>query len=160
MNDNLEAIESVIGALLREGAATLATAESCTGGLIAHRVTNVTGSSEYFLGGVVAYSNEVKQALLDVSEELLIAHGAVSAPVAEAMAQGARRRFGATYGVGVTGIAGPGGGTAEKPVGLVYIAVTGPSGARCESAVFSGAREEIKAQSAERALRLLKELLA
>jgi PncC family amidohydrolase len=137
----------------------LATAESCSGGLIAHRITNVAGSSEYFAGGVVAYSNAVKTALLGVPEDLLERYGAVSDPVARAMAEGARTRLGAAIAVSVTGIAGPGGGTPEKPVGLVYIAVSGPHGVVVRECRFSGSREEIKQQTAETALRLLVEYL-
>jgi len=118
-----DTMASVAGRLLAEAGATVATAESCTGGGIAERLTEVPGSSEWFLGGIVAYANEVKQALLGVPEALLVEHGAVSAPVARAMAEGARARFGSTYGVATTGISGPGGGSDEKPVGLVYVAL-------------------------------------
>lgn len=116
-------IEERLHRRLKELHRTLATAESCTGGLIAHRITNVAGASDYFLGGVVAYSDKVKASLLRVSQDDLKEYGAVSEPVARQMAQGVRARFRADYGIGVTGVAGPGGGTAEKPVGLVYIAV-------------------------------------
>ncbi len=139
---------------------TISTAESCTGGLIAHRLTNVPGASAVFAGGIVAYSNEVKEALLSVSAHTLAAVGAVSADVAEAMAEGVRARLGADCGVGVTGIAGPGGGTPEKPVGLVYIAVADADGAVVERYVFEGDRDAIKAQSADAALRMLQELLS
>jgi len=107
---------------------TIATAESCTGGLVAQKITDVPGSSAYFLGGVVAYSNEAKQALLGVPEPLLVEHGAVSRQVALAMARGARERFGASVGVATTGISGPGGGSAEKPVGLVHVAIDAEGG--------------------------------
>ena len=117
-------MESVVGRLLRERGETLATAESCTGGLIAEKLTAIAGSSEYFLGGVVAYANEAKQALLGVPKALLEEHGAVSEPVARAMAEGARTRFDADIGIATTGISGPGGGTDEKPVGLVYVALS------------------------------------
>ena len=153
------AIEHELGAIFTEKGATLATAESCTGGLIAHRLTSAPGASNYFLGGIIAYSNAAKESVLDVPALLIEAHGAVSAPVSEAMAQGARKRFGAAYGIGVTGIAGPGGGTAEKPVGLVYMAASGPEGGRCVSDVFEGGRMDIEMKSAERALELLRELL-
>ena len=138
---------------------TLSTAESCTGGLIAHRITNVAGASEVFLGGVVAYSNAVKTAQLGVGERMLETHGAVSEPVAREMARGARQRFGADASVGVTGIAGPGGGTPEKPVGLVYVAVALDEEVRVYRCQFSGTREEIKAQTADRALGALWELI-
>ena len=138
---------------------TLATAESCSGGLIAHRVTNVSGSSEYFLGGIVAYSNKIKASLLRVPKQDLVAYGAVSEPVARAMAEGARARLGADYAVGVTGIAGPHGGTTEKPVGLVYIAVAAPEGTVVLRNHFDGTRESVKKQTAERAFEMLLEVL-
>nr|WP_290668515.1 CinA family protein [Ardenticatena sp.] len=116
-----------VGHLLRLANATLATAESCTGGLLAHLITEVPGSSDYFLGGVVSYSNAAKMALLGVREATLAEHGAVSEPTAREMAEGVRARFQSTIGVGITGIAGPEGGTPEKPVGLVYIGVSTPT---------------------------------
>jgi len=148
-------LENLIGQRLTRLKATLATAESCSGGLIAHRLTNAPGASAYFLGGVIAYSNAVKRALLNVSEEALDAHGAVSEPVARQMVEGALVRFGSDYALGVTGIAGPGGGTSDKPVGLVYIAVSGPNGTRVVHHVFEGTREQVKQQTAEAALQLL-----
>jgi nicotinamide-nucleotide amidase len=150
-------LEYELGRRLAASGATLATAESCSGGLIAHRITNVSGSSAYFMGGVVTYSNAAKVRFLGVSQEDLAAYGAVSEPVALAMAQGARSRFGVDWAVAVTGIAGPSGGTPQKPVGLVYIAVAGPGGAAATENRFQGSREEIKAQTAERALGLLLE---
>jgi nicotinamide-nucleotide amidase len=119
-----ETMESVTGDLLRSHHLSVATAESCTGGLIAERITDVPGSSDYFNGGVVAYSNEAKASLLGVPVELIEAHGAVSGPVARAMAEGARKKFGSDIAVATTGISGPGGGTPEKPVGLVWIAIS------------------------------------
>ncbi|GAA4441603.1 competence/damage-inducible protein A [Ravibacter arvi] len=121
-------IEEKVGQLLAEKGATLATAESCTGGYIAHRITGIPGSSTYFLGGVVSYANEVKEAVLDVPSEYLKTYGAVSEQVAEAMAEGVRTRLGATFAISTTGIAGPGGGTEEKPVGTIWIACAGPQG--------------------------------
>ena len=138
----------------------LATAESCSGGLIAHRLTNVPGSSGYFVGGVVTYANEAKMAVLGVCEATLSVHGAVSEATAREMCEGVRGRFGADYGVACTGIAGPGGGSAEKPVGLVYIGVSGPGGTRVERCQFQGDRVSIKQQTADRALALLLEALA
>ena len=131
-----EPLEAVVGRLLRERGRTLAVAESCTGGLLAERITSVAGSSEYFLGGVVAYADAAKQALLGVSEDLLGRHGAVSEPVVRAMAEGARRHFGADLAVATTGISGPGGGSAEKPVGSVCIALASAAGTHSERFVF------------------------
>ena len=138
---------------------TLSTAESCSGGLIAHRITNVPGSSAYFLGGVVSYSNEAKEDLLGVPNDILFAFGAVSESVACAMADGARDLFGSDYAVGVTGIAGPTGGSADKPVGLVYIAVATPRGTIVTRNQFDGPRESVKEKAADLALSLLLEHL-
>ncbi|GBD20206.1 Nicotinamide-nucleotide amidohydrolase PncC [bacterium HR28] len=134
---------------------TLATAESCTGGLIGHLVTSVPGSSEYYIGGIIAYSNAVKRDVLGVPEELLRAVGAVSPECAEAMARGVRALLKTDYAVATTGIAGPGGGTPTKPVGLVYIACAGPEGTVVEEHRFRGDRWENIAQAAEAALHLL-----
>jgi nicotinamide-nucleotide amidase len=121
-------LESVVGQLLSEQGRTVAVAESCTGGLIARKLTDIPGSSDYFLGGVVAYANRAKQTQLGVPERLLVEHGAVSKPVAQAMAVAVRERFGSDIGIATTGISGPGGGSDEKPVGLVYLAVAwGPT---------------------------------
>jgi nicotinamide-nucleotide amidase len=148
--------EREIGILLRRGGLTLATAESCTGGLIAHRITNVPGSSEYFERGFVVYSNRSKTELLDVKPALIKRHGAVSSEVARAMAAGARAASGASYGLAVTGIAGPVTDESQKPVGLVYIAVCDRGGsAAVERRHFGGTRLQIKKQSAEAALALL-----
>jgi nicotinamide-nucleotide amidase len=121
-----DTMEAVIGRLLNERKATVAVAESCTGGLLASRITDVAGSSAYFMGGAVCYTGEAKTALAGVDPALIGDNGEVSEPVAIALAQGARERFGTTYGIGVTGIAGPGGGSEAKPVGTVHIAVAGP----------------------------------
>lgn len=146
--------EVVVGAL-REAGRTLAVAESCTGGLLGGRVTDVAGSSDVFVGGVIAYANEVKSGGLGVPEALLAEHGAVSEPVAVAMAEGVRARLGATYGIGVTGIAGPGGGTEEKPVGTVWFGLSGPEGTEARRLVFPGSRPEVRARAVQTGLYLL-----
>jgi len=156
-----ETLESAIGELLRQRKLTLAIAESCTGGLIGNMITNVPGSSDYFLMGVIAYSNEAKAKMLGVRSEMIARHGAVSAEVATAMAQGVRRRAGADVAIAVTGIAGPTGGTKAKPVGLVYIAASGEGWTVVKENRFAGDREAIKRRSAITALALLRsELLA
>jgi len=148
--------EQKVGRLLIKNNLTLAIAESCTGGLIAHRITNVPGSSNYFERGFVVYSNRAKTESLGVSPGLLKKHGAVSRQVARAMAIGARRASGTSVGLGVTGIAGPISDESKKPVGLVYIAVAGPTGStRVEKHHFTGTRLQIKNESAEAALVLL-----
>ena len=134
----------------------VATAESCTAGLVAARITEIPGSSDVLAGGIVAYANDIKRALLDVPVSLLDAHGAVSAECAEAMAQGARRRLGTDAAVAVTGIAGPGGGTPEKPVGLVYFHVSTPAGERALKQVFPPRRETVREWASTVALQLLR----
>jgi PncC family amidohydrolase len=151
--------EEEIGALLVARGLTLVTAESCTGGLVANRITDVPGSSAYFLGGFVAYANEAKEEMLGVGRETLLAHGAVSEEVALEMARGARQRLGATLGVSTTGIAGPTGGTPDKPVGLVYVALSAPGMELCQRHLWQGDRLASKAQSAEAALKLLQSYL-
>jgi nicotinamide-nucleotide amidase len=138
---------------------TLALAESCTGGLVADAITDISGSSGYFLGGVVSYANEAKERLLDVPADVLVAHGAVSAQVARAMAEGARARFGAAVGGAVTGVAGPDGGTDEKPVGLTYVAVADEDGVDVRRLQWSGDRLENKRASAAALLELILERL-
>jgi len=155
-----EAIEEHVLDLCRERGLTLATAESCTGGLVAARLTSVPGSSRVFRGGVVAYADGVKHSELGVPEELVERHGAVSAEVAQAMAAGARRRLDADVAVSVTGIAGPDGGTPEKPVGLVYLHVEGPDGGRGREFSFPGDRPSIRARSVVGALHLVRRLLS
>jgi nicotinamide-nucleotide amidase len=145
--------------LLRERGLTLATAESCTGGLVAARVTDVAGSSDVFLGSIVAYANGVKQAQLGVPETLLAEHGAVSAETASAMAAGAREALGADVAVSVTGVAGPGGGTEEKPVGRVYLHAIGPNGELARRLDFPGDRETIRVRAAVAALHLVRRLV-
>lgn len=153
-------LETLVGALLRGAGATLATAESCTGGMIAERVTAVAGSSDYFVGGVVAYSNELKRTLVDVPEALLREHGAVSEPVARALAEGVCRRLGASHGIGVTGIAGPGGGTPEKPVGTVHVAVATRGGETVHRVVrLPGDRERVRRFTSQLALEMLRRRL-
>ena len=154
-----QGLEGRIQKRLLELGGTLATAESCSGGLLAHRITNVPGSSEYYLGGVVTYSNRAKTSLLRVRKSDLAEWGAVSEPVARQMAEGVRRRFGADFGIGITGIAGPGGDTVEKPVGLVYIAIAGAAGTVVKRNRFAGTREAIKDLCADKALRMLLEYL-
>ena len=152
-------LEAVVGELLRARHATIAVAESCTGGLLASRLTDVPGSSDYVERGAVCYSNRAKTEWLGVTEALLARHGAVSEQVAEAMAAGIRSRAGVTVGVGVTGIAGPGGGTAEKPVGTVAIAVQTDDDARVRTFQFTGGREMVKFQASQAALNLVRLLL-
>ena len=152
-------VEQHVLALARARGLTIATAESCTGGLVAARLTSVPGSSESFLGGVVAYADAVKTAALDVSEDILAAHGAVSAEAAQAMAEGARSRLGADVAVAVTGVAGPAGGTAEKPVGLVHLHVSGPDGSKARTLDLPGEREQVRVRSTVTALHLLRQFL-
>ena len=151
--------EERLGSMLSERGLHIALAESCTGGLIASRITDVSGSSAYFSGGVVAYSNEMKEKLLGVSPESIRAHGAVSSVVAEQMAQGIRRVTSAHIGLSVTGIAGPTGGSSDKPVGLVYIGAASSQGTFVRRYRFDGARLDIKAQTADAALQLAIDLL-
>lgn len=138
---------------------TVSTAESCTGGLVAHVITEIAGSSAYFLGAFVTYADDVKRDQLGVPAELLAAHGAVSAQVARAMAEGARARLGTDLAVAITGIAGPGGGSAEKPVGLTYVAVADGDGADVRRHLWTGDRSANKRDSAAAALDLLLERL-
>ena len=149
-------LEHVVGALLLERKQTIALAESCTGGLLARLITDVPGSSGYFRGGLVAYSDEWKQMFLDVPAGALATHGAVSRQTALTMAVNVRRIGGADYGVSITGIAGPGGGTKAKPVGLVYIALADASGAECWQYNFPGEREMVRTLSARTALNHLR----
>jgi nicotinamide-nucleotide amidase len=152
-------VEEHVLELCRARGLMLATAESCTGGLVAARLTSVPGSSDVVLGGVVAYADVVKRDELGVSAELLAEHGAVSAEVAEVMARGARERLGADVAIAVTGIAGPGGGSPEKPVGLVYLHAEGPDGGRAREFSFPGDRASIRARATVGALHLVRTLL-
>lgn len=149
-------LEEIVAHELALSHATVATAESCTGGLLAERLTRIPGSSAYFLGGVVCYSNDLKTAWADVPAEMIEAKGAVSPEVAQALAQGIRRRIGATLGIGITGIAGPSGGSPEKPVGLVYIALADANGARDRVLRFPGDRERIRWHASQAALDMLR----
>jgi competence/damage-inducible protein CinA-like protein len=151
-----ETLEEVVARVLVENHATIAVAESCTGGMLAERLTNVAGSSNYFLGGVVCYSNELKTAFVDVPPAMIESKGAVSSEVALALASGIRRRTGATIGVGITGIAGPTGGTPEKPVGLVHIAIADERGAREHAIRFPGDRQRIRLYATQTALDIVR----
>jgi nicotinamide-nucleotide amidase len=153
------ATAELVLSLLRERGLTLATAESCTGGLVAARLTAVPGASDVFVGGVVAYSNDAKRDQLGVPEATLREHGAVSAETAAALAQGARERLGADVAVAVTGVAGPGGGTEAKPVGLVHLHASGPMGERALRFDFPGDRETIRGRSAVAALHIVRRLV-
>lgn len=152
-------LAEIVGEILRERKYRLAVAESCTGGLLGERVTSIPGSSDYFWGGVVAYDNAAKRALLDVPAALLEAHGAVSGETAAAMARGVRRRAGVEVGVAVTGIAGPAGGTPEKPVGTVWLAVSAPTGERTVHRQYIGDRLHIRSRAAQGALDLVRRIL-
>jgi nicotinamide-nucleotide amidase len=147
-------LEVVVGDLLRQGKLTIAVAESCTGGLLASRLTDVPGSSDYVERGVVCYSNRAKTELVGVPEAMIREHGAVSEPVAQAMAAGIRSRAGTSIGIGITGIAGPGGGTPEKPVGTVAVAVIGDEEARVRTFQFLGGRDMVKFQATQSALNM------
>jgi len=151
-----ESLEEVVARQLTLNNASIAVAESCTGGLLAERLTSIPGSSSYFLGGVVCYSNHLKSAWVDVPAELIEAKGAVSSEVAHALAEGIRRRSGSTLGLGVTGIAGPGGGSAEKPVGTVHIALTEESNSKERSMLFPGDRDRIRWQASQTALDIVR----
>ncbi len=148
-------LEERLGRSLKSRGWTLAVAESCTGGLVADRITNVPGSSEYFLGGIVAYSNAAKEHFLGVQASTLEGHGAVSQETALEMARGARQAFAANLAVAITGIAGPGGAQAGKPVGLTFLGLSGPAGDRVEKHLWPEDRRGNKALSAEAALRML-----
>lgn len=156
----METLVDKIAAVLLARGQTLATAESCTGGLVGAALTDRPGSSRWYLGGGVAYSNALKTRLLGVPPEMLAAHGAVSAQTAQAMANGVRKSAESDFAVAVTGIAGPAGGTPEKPVGLVYLAVAGPQGTAVFQHRFAGTRAEIRAAAVDAALRHVLDALA
>ncbi|HUP21648.1 MAG TPA: CinA family nicotinamide mononucleotide deamidase-related protein [Thermoanaerobaculia bacterium] len=154
-----EDLEQAVCELLRVGVATVAVAESCTGGLVGERITRVAGSSDVFVGGAIVYSNRLKVDLLGVAQGSLFAHGAVSERVAREMAVGARMRFQATYALAITGVAGPGGGTAEKPVGTVHLALAGPQGVDHLQVRLRGDRERVRWQASQLALDMVRRRL-
>jgi nicotinamide-nucleotide amidase len=154
-----ESLEQIVGYYLQMRGATLAVAESCTGGLLADRITSVSGSSRYFLGGAIVYSNALKTKFADVPASLITEHGAVSREVAAALAEGIRKRCKATFGVGITGVAGPAGGTAEKPVGRVYHALAAENGTQVEERNFPGDRKRIRWFASQQALDMIRRKL-
>ncbi|HMD81397.1 MAG TPA: nicotinamide-nucleotide amidohydrolase family protein, partial [Anaerolineales bacterium] len=154
--EDLETMEEVVGKLLRQQNRKIAVAESCTGGLLAERITNIAGSSSYFDYGLVTYSNEAKAKMLNVPENLIAHHGAVSEPVAESMAENIRKLAKADYGLSITGIAGPEGGTDEKPVGLVFIGLSEERGITVKEYRFIGSRARIRFSSTHAALNMLR----
>jgi nicotinamide-nucleotide amidase len=158
-SDNGDSLEQIVSYFLQMRNATLAVAESCTGGLVAERLTSVSGSSRYFIGGVVAYSNELKVQLAGVPQDLLDVYGAVSEQVARALAEGIRKRCDTTLGLGVTGVAGPTGGTAEKPVGLVFHALASESGTEVVRRNFPGDRARIRWYASQQALDMVRRKL-
>lgn len=151
-----EELEEVVGSLLRQAQKTLSIAESCTGGLLGHRITNVSGSSDYFQQGVLTYSNDSKVQLLNIPYDLILQHGAVSHEVAKAMAIGIRKISGSDIALSITGIAGPNGGSPEKPVGLVYVGLSWEGDVEVAKNIFLGNREIIKTQSSQKALDMLR----
>ena len=159
LSDEAGSVAEEVLLLLKEKKFTLSLAESCTGGLISELVTNVPGASEVYEGGIVCYSNAVKNRLLDVEETILREHGAVSSQCAGAMLEGLKKAFGSSCGISVTGIAGPGGGTPEKPVGLVYIGVFCGEASHVGRYLFRGSREQVRARSAALALNTLRCML-
>ena len=154
-----ESLEQIVGYYLQMRGATLAAAESCTGGLFAERLTSISGSSRYFLGGAVVYSNELKTEFAGVPADLIVRHGAVSPEVASALAEGIRVRCKATFGIGITGVAGPMGGTPEKPVGLVYHAIAGENGTEVVEKNFPGDRKRIRWFASQQALDMVRRKL-
>lgn len=153
-------LEQEIGELLRQREMTLGAVESATGGLISHRITNVPGSSDYYKGSVTAYSNETKAGVVGVKQETIDRYGAVSARVAEEMAEGGKKLLAVDICISDTGIAGPGGATPEKPVGLFYLGLSHQGGTYSRQHNFTGSREQNKRDAAEAALRWLKEFLS
>ena len=149
----------IIGKRLKKSGKTLSIAESCTGGLLGHLITSVPGSSDYFVGGIIAYKDRIKVSQLRVSKAALKKNGAVSESTARSMARNVRRIFKTNYGLAITGIAGPNGGNKEKPVGLVYIAVSNSKKVLCKKYRFRGSRSHVKSRSAQAALKLLSSFL-
>jgi nicotinamide-nucleotide amidase len=147
-----DSLPIVVGRLLRDCQSTLAVAESCTGGLVSSMLTAIPGSSEYFLGGIVAYQNEVKQKFIEVRQETLDSVGAVSEQTAREMASGVRRQFQSTYGISLTGVAGPGGASEAKPVGLVFCGVAGPEGTQVFRLQLRGSRDQIRLRAAKQVM--------
>ncbi|HKW17216.1 MAG TPA: competence/damage-inducible protein A [Terriglobales bacterium] len=158
-SDNGDSLERIVSYFLQMRNATLSVAESCTGGLVAERLTSISGSSRYFIGGAVVYSNELKVKLADVPQDLLDVYGAVSEPVAKALAEGIRKRCEATLGLGITGVAGPTGGTAEKPVGLVFHALASENGTEVVKRNFPGDRSRIRWFASQQALDMVRRKL-
>ncbi len=158
-SDNGDSMERIVGYYLQMRSATLAVAESCTGGLLGERITSVSGSSRYFVGGAIVYSNQLKTALAGVTPELIAKHGAVSREVAAALSEGIRQRCGATLGLGITGVAGPDGGTAEKPVGLVFHALASDAGTEVVERRFAGDRKRIRWFATQQALDMVRRKL-
>lgn len=154
-----ESLEKIAGYYLQMRDATVAVAESCTGGLLAQRITSVSGSSRYFVGGAIVYSNDLKSQFCNVPPLMIVEHGAVSKQVAAAMAEGIRKRCRSTLGVGITGVAGPTGGTEEKPVGLVYVALADSNETKVEERRFPGDRERIRHWAAQQALDMIRRRL-
>jgi nicotinamide-nucleotide amidase len=157
--EGIQRVEEEVGRLLGEQRLSLGLAESCTGGMLAARITDIPGSSAYFAGGVVAYANRVKENVLGVPAGELNQFGAVSSQVARSMARGVRRLLKTDFGLAVTGVAGPGGGTAEKPVGLVHVALEGPRGIRNRELRLAGDRAAIRSATVQEAIRMLLEEL-
>lgn len=158
-SDNGDSMEQIVGYYLQMRGATLSVAESCTGGLLAERLTSIPGSSRYFLGGAVVYSNDLKTAFADVPSDIIQAHGAVSKETAAALAEGIRKRCGTTFGLGITGIAGPGGGTSEKPVGLVFHALAAENGTEVIERKFPGDRQRVRWFASQQALDMVRRKL-
>ncbi|MEK7689257.1 MAG: CinA family protein [Deltaproteobacteria bacterium] len=154
-----ETAAETIGRLMRKFGLTLAVGESCTGGLVCHKITNISGSSKYFRGGVIAYNNDIKEQALGVSEETLKRFGAVSKETAITMARGAKKKLGCDIGLSVTGIAGPTGGSRTKPVGTVFTAISGKTREENKRFLFKGTRQAIKLKASNMALNMLKDFL-